>query len=799
MSVRRRLTISFLAILSLLGCNLAFYFWSDFRRKTSFDDLQGAITRQMLTSSIERKLNDFQKQVALLSQISVEKAGGGASAEDIAQFNGQLADVGNQIRELRGLSSAQALPGIDKFSAAVGQLSESWRIFYASLGRDQARAITELAMRADPLGREVIQQLLPQVQQDQKDRVTASSARYYQVTRLTGRITVAIFAISGLLAALLALFFSRHLTGGLVALKTGADAVGGGDLDYRIPSQGQDELGDLARTFNDMAERLRSAHNDLTQANNELEHRRHELEVLMLAAEAANRAKSQFLANMSHELRTPMNAIIGYSEMLVEEARDLRQDTFIPDLQKINAAGKHLLAVINDILDLSKIEAGKMDLYLERFPVREMVHDVVATMEPLMAKNANQLVVELAPEVDTMYSDLTKVRQALFNLLSNACKFTHSGSIELRTRLLDGPAREIEFRVSDSGIGMTADQKSKIFEAFTQADASTTRKYGGTGLGLTITRKFCQMMGGEITVESEPDRGTTFAIRLPLEVPGTGKPAAAAPAHRAVEPAHNGSGPAGSVLAIDDDPVVLDLMQSFLRKEGYRVTPASSGEEGIRLARELRPDVITLDVSMPSMDGWSVLSALKGDPELSEIPVIMLTIVDNRSMGFALGAAEYLTKPIDRERLSAVLRRYRRLGPGEFVLVVEDDPGARETLEIALERDGWEVRTAENGRIALDQSGTALPGLVMLDLMMPEMDGFTFLQEFRLLPGAAEIPVIVVTAKDLTPEERELLNGSVNRIVQKGSSSLKDLLKEVSELVAARTQRANGASVKPLA
>lgn len=424
-----------------------------------------------------------------------------------------------------------------------------------------------------------------------------------------------------------------------------------------------------------------------------------------------------------------------------------------------------------------------MDLYLETFQVPEMIRDVASTIQPLVDKNGNRLVVNVAPEIGEMHADLTKVRQVLFNLLSNASKFTKSGVIDLQARRERGDACDwITFAVRDSGIGMTKEQASRIFEAFTQADASTTRKYGGTGLGLTISRKFCELMGGSIAVDSEPGQGTVFSVRLPLQVAAEVKAPAAAQG-ATPRPMAPTSGTAGSVLVIDDDPVVQDLMQSFLSKEGYRVTVASGGEEGLSKARELKPDVITLDVAMPRMDGWTVLSALKADAAVADIPVIMLTMVDDKNMGFALGAADYMTKPINRERLAAVLAKYSPLRGQHPVLVVEDDPDTRTILKSTLEKDGWSVQVAENGRVALEQARGGLPGLVLLDLMMPEMDGFTFLEELRRWPEARNIPVIVLTAKDLTAEDRRRLNGYVELVVQKGSST-EALLAEVRELVA---------------
>ena len=498
------------------------------------------------------------------------------------------------------------------------------------------------------------------------------------------------------------------------------------------------------------------------------------------AADAANQAKSAFLATMSHELRTPMNAILGYSEILMEDAQDKGQEDFIPDLQKIHASGNHLLSLINNILDLSKIEAGKMDLFLESFGISRVIEDVVSTIRPLVEKNANTLQVHCAADLGTMHADLTKVRQSLFNLLSNACKFTENGTITLEaSRELIGGVDWIKFSVSDTGIGMAPDQMEKLFQPFVQGDASTSRKFGGTGLGMTITHRFCQMMGGEISAVSEPGSGTTFTIRLPARVKV--QPPAAAPLSEPPEPMVSEG--LSTVLVIEDDPATRDLLKRFLSKDGFRVKTVSEGEEGLRLARELQPDVITLDVMMSGLDGWAVLTELKADPALADIPVVMLTFVDNKNLGYALGASDYLTKPIQRERLLAVLEKYRRHPQPGPVLVVEDDPDTREILRRLLEKEGCQVIAAENGRVALERLAESRPMLILLDLMMPEMDGFQFIDRVRQHENWRTIPIVVVTAKDLTKEDRLRLNGYVQEIIRKDACPRDELLAEVSELV----------------
>jgi CheY-like chemotaxis protein len=385
-----------------------------------------------------------------------------------------------------------------------------------------------------------------------------------------------------------------------------------------------------------------------------------------------------------------------------------------------------------------------------------------------------------------MRADLTKVRQALFNLLSNACKFTERGTVSLTVgRDSTGAGERLTFEVKDTGIGITPEQMTRLFHEFSQADAEVTRRYGGTGLGLALSQRLCRMMGGDISAESEAGRGSTFTIRLPVSV---AEPIAeTAAASGAARPA---TGRAGTVLVIDDEATVRDLMERFLDKEGFRVVTAAGGQDGLRLAKELRPDAITLDVMMPAMDGWAVLSALKSDPDLSDIPVIMLTMLDARNLGYALGASDYLTKPIDRDRLAAVLKKYRRDLP---VLVVDDDADLRRRLCRLLEQDGYKVVEAEHGRDALALLSDMAPGLILLDLMMPEMDGFEFVTELRRHESWREIPVIVITARDLTAEDRRRLNGCVEKVLQKGTYSRDGLLAEVRELVTASIARRRGA------
>jgi signal transduction histidine kinase/NO-binding membrane sensor protein with MHYT domain/CheY-like chemotaxis protein len=529
-----------------------------------------------------------------------------------------------------------------------------------------------------------------------------------------------------------------------------------------------------------------TVYTDITEiklAELQLQHAMTEAREAKEAAEEANRAKSAFLANMSHELRTPLNAIIGYSEMLAEEAEDTGRNDELADLHKIRSAGKHLLELINDVLDLSKIEAGKMELHLETIEVPAMVEEVIATVLPLAENKGNRLELRCAEDLPPLHADLTKVRQALFNLLSNACKFTTGGAIVLEVvqERIDGAAW-LRFRVSDTGIGISPEQMKKLFQAFSQADGSISQKYGGTGLGLVISRRFCQMMGGDITVESALGEGSSFTIRMPIDaaVVSTTPPVGETPVAASAAPA---GGPVA--LVIDDDSAAQDLMRRFLEKQGVSMVGVRSGEEGLRRAKELRPAVIMLDVLMPGMDGWAVLTELKADPELATIPVIMVTILDEKNMGFALGASDYLTKPIDREYLAGLLRKYRCAHPPCLVLLVEDDPSLRELMRRVLEKEGWVVVEAENGRVGLERVAGNRPELIVLDLMMPEMDGFMFIEALRRDPGWTAIPIIVVTAKDLTAEDHRRLNGYVDQVLHKGTYRREALLAELGNRVAA--------------
>jgi len=524
---------------------------------------------------------------------------------------------------------------------------------------------------------------------------------------------------------------------------------------------------------------------ELQQLNDHLEElvkeRTAQLEKAHDDAIKANMIKSQFLANMSHELRTPLNAIIGYSEMLVEEAEEMGETTFVEDLGKISKSGKHLLSLINDILDISKIEAGKMEVYFESCELPELIQDVLNTVKPLIEGNGNRL--ETHYVEGEMTTDVTKLRQILINLLSNASKFTKDGTIVFDVFEQSRQNRPgFCFRVKDTGIGMSPEQVEKLFQPFSQADSSTTRKYGGTGLGLAISHRFCAIMGGDISVESELEVGSTFTCWLPASPQVQEHAEEAAPAKQTEIAATDSQ---ASILLIDDDPLNEQLMRRYLAKEGWTIAFAGSGQEGLQLAKKLRPKVICLDILMPGMDGWSVLSALKSDPDLEDIPVVIWSMTNDRQLGYSLGASEFLTKPVYRDRLIEVMNKYVSNPAEHRVLVIEDDATTSEMMAKLLQKEGYAVSQAQNGRVALDILTREVPTLIVLDLMMPEMDGFQFVEELRKNHEFGAIPIVVLTAKSVTAEDRQKLNGYVKNIIQKGAYDPKSLLSEIRRLITA--------------
>jgi signal transduction histidine kinase/DNA-binding response OmpR family regulator len=509
--------------------------------------------------------------------------------------------------------------------------------------------------------------------------------------------------------------------------------------------------------------------------------RTQELRNALIEAESANRTKSLFLANMSHELRTPLNAIIGYSEMLQEEASEFGYEEINPDLEKIQKAGRHLLAIINDVLDISKIEAGKIELYIEEVDLGGLITEIMHTIEPVMKQNQNTMRFESSTaEPGLIETDITRLRQIIFNLLSNAAKFTEAGEVVLSLQRYILDATEwFRLDITDSGIGITPEQIETIFQDFTQADASTTRKYGGTGLGLPISRHFSRLLGGDIEVTSTPGKGSTFSVIMPViaESAAVSRTSQATANRQQLSALQKRQ----VVLVVDDDAAIHELLIRQLSREGFAVISAHNGTDAIEVARRYIPDVITLDVMMPGMDGWQVLAELKSDDKLKDIPVVMMTMVDNRTQGMALGAVDYLIKPIERNTLMKTLHRYlsSESDQNNQVLIVEDDPNMQDVLRRLIQRENWGVQIAGNGRIGLEVMQEFTPDIILLDLMMPEMDGLQFLSAIRARQEWQYIPVICITAKVLTTQEQAMLNEMAQKILQKGEYNPAELSKQI--------------------
>lgn len=588
-------------------------------------------------------------------------------------------------------------------------------------------------------------------------------------------MAVLILALAAALAVVLAARFQRLFSHPILALARTAQSVSEQqNFALRATKEANDEVGRLIDSFNDMLAQIQRRDAELLAARESAEQAREE-------AEKANRLKSKFLSVMSHELRTPLSIIIQFLEIILPEVEAGGRKQWADWLGRSLGQAHHMLNQINDILDISRIEAGKMEVSLRQCEVTQIVEGgPMSGMPYLMRRNNNRFVIDCPPEPGQMWTDLDKVQRCLINLLGNASKFTKDGTVTLVVRRWSKDGAEwLTFRIQDTGKGMTPEELLKLFRPFSQASAGMGQQFGGHGLGLAITKELCQRLGGDVRVESEVGKGSTFIMDLPAERGGraASEPALATAASGSL---HTGS---GSVLVIDDDPEVRQQLAELLQREGYEVELAGSGEEGLRRARAINPSIITLDALMPEMDGWAVLSELKKDPKLASIPVVMVSIWPETERAFALGVAEYLSKPVDATRLAAVLKKYHCPPPANRALVVEDDPDMRSLLRQMLESEHWAAATAENGQAALVEINRARPSLIILDLMMPVMDGFQLVAELQKRDDWRRIPVVVVTAKDVTVEDRKRLEGRAAEILKKGAFSRDELLQTVQQTV----------------
>ena len=560
-----------------------------------------------------------------------------------------------------------------------------------------------------------------------------------------------------------------------------------GNLTTKVDVVSKDEVGQLGRAFNDLSVKLQSTYTTLEQR---IAEKTAHLQKAVLALELANKMKSEFLANMSHELRTPLNAIIGFAEVLRDKISGDLNEEQLDFVNDIHISGLHLLQMINDILDLSKIEAGRMELQCEIFPVHDAIEDVYTILKGLASKKHLELKTTILTDVKDIEADRVKFKQILYNLLSNAIKFTpENGHINVEAGIMEDM---LQVSVSDTGIGMKPDDREKVFKEFWQADSSFARKYEGTGLGLALTKRIVEMHGGKIWFESEYGKGSIFYFALPLKA----QPRKAKPKEIEVKPRQipvTGEKAAKTIMVVEDDRMAANLITLYLTNAGYNVIVAVDGEEAIKKAKEFHPFLITLDIMLPKKDGWDVLSELKYSQETADIPVIIVSIVDNKDLGFSLGAAEYLIKPVDRIKLidtvNACISAEKYKGKLMKILVVDDDEKAVKYMSAILENAGFEVLKAYSGKAGINLAMNSNPDLIILDLMMPEVSGFDVIEKLRTHPKAKGIPIIICSAKDITPKEKEELNGNILAIVQKGTHTKEDLLAAIKKIEQLRVKR----------
>jgi signal transduction histidine kinase/CheY-like chemotaxis protein len=604
-------------------------------------------------------------------------------------------------------------------------------------GREVQR--TQASPLADRLER-LTNELVNRAEADMVARVEVSHAAYH-----TARWVVIGFAVGSIgLALVFGYAISWSLIGPVQRMDAQLRQIASGDFSQRIDVPNRDELGTLAANLNRMTAELGRLYHQL---------------------EAANRHKSEFLASMSHELRTPLNAIIGFSEVLIERLfGDLneKQEEYLRDILD---SGRHLLSLINDILDLSKVEAGRMELELGRFSLREALENGLTMVRERASRHGIALDLNADAALDVIEADERKVKQVVFNLLSNAVKFTPDGGRVGITAGLDGG--EVRITVWDTGIGIASEDQARIFEEFQQVGSLDRQGQEGTGLGLALARRFVELHGGSLSVESAVGQGSRFSFTLPAPITS----AVEGLSEEAIARDVGTETKAPVALVVEDDPPAAELLRLYLEGAGCRVEVAWDGEEGFAKACQLQPALITLDLLLPKMDGWDLLVRLKEEPSTREIPVVIASIMEQRGKGFALGAADYLVKPVSREDLMGALQRVslmRRPPETVTVLAIDDDPMALELVDAILSREGFQVRKAYGGEEGVAAARRELPALIILDLLMPEMDGFTAVERLRADPTTATIPIVILTNKHLSPDEKARLNGQIASLARKG-------------------------------
>lgn len=713
LTLRLRLSISIVAIVALFTLTNITYQLSSENRNLRLDNLQNAVAGQLATVTIRQLLDKQQKEILVLDALK-DSDKQKLSEDEIENGLSDLISLQAEIRHLQPYVYADNTEGFSLLIDAYEALHDRWHRFYIGYNNNQmpsAKEIeSEFANTVQSLGEFESLEILAAEQQ---------TLDLQKTVRFTDRITLAIYLFTIALTVSLGYLLIRYTNRSLNELNLGTVRIGGGDLKYHIPVNSDDEIGDLTIAFNEMSDKLSNAMAQVQQSKEK--------------ADQANRSKTNFLANMSHELRTPLNAIIGYSEMIIEDYREektLDEDQAVEDLTRILSAGRHLLQLINDVLDLAKIESGNMTVFNETFDSIDILEELLRTMSPIAKKSGNALVLEKSENIPKLYNDAIKFRQLFLNLLSNACKFTQDGKITVLVSYNE-KTRHAVYHVSDTGIGMTPSQLNRVFEAFVQADSSTSKKYGGTGLGLSISKQFVELMDGSMDVTSAEGEGTTFTILLPTRMPAK-RQSSTIPAENQQELGLNISDDAnadnestvlenealGRVLVIDDDPEARQLLLRHLEKEGYWGIEAEDAKHGIELAHEQQPDLILLDLMMPNIDGWTTLSVLKESESTRHIPVVLQSMLDEKNLGLDLGAAEFLPKPVDRQRMATILRHLNPQDRRGSALLIAPESEARQLLLEELADEAWQCMVATSLSQATERIQQKTPDIIFLGLGM---------------------------------------------------------------------------------
>jgi len=637
---------------------------------------------------------------------------------------------------------------------------------------------------------------------DMMNTKMSEAARDGYLIARTSTVSFMVFTVVGFLAALgIGILISTVITKPIISPTNASERIARGDLDERVAITARDEIGQLGEAFNRMASEIKTATQEIRDKNAELEQgnrklsranselhtaleelqaKTGKLNALNVELQNASRLKSEFLANMSHELKTPLNAIIGFTKLVLKHGSGSLREEQQNNLRNVLISAEQLLKLINDILDLSKIEAGKMQLFVAPFDLHETVEMAAAMIRQSAEEKDLTVTCNVAEDLHKVYSDQDKVRQILINLLGNSVKFTSSGRIAVTARKSTmqkegrGSVDCAAISVEDTGIGIAPKDRTVIFENFMQADGSITRRFGGSGLGLSISKKFARIIGGDITVESTPGAGSVFTLVFPIDIP----PEEAAEAEDSLRRASlSAQGFRTTVLAIDDNQEFLTMMEKLLKNEGFQLVQAHNGYEGLAQAKALLPDIITIDILLPKKSGWDIIGELQADPRTKNIPVIIISIVDKKELSTRSGFSEYLQKPVRRDVLLKTLTKY--IPQSKRVLIVDDDETICEKISEELSHEGLRVLIAPNGATGLELLDRYKPQMVLLEIQTPESDGYAFLAGLKTRAALADTPVIVFTAKELQPDERSKLERLVMKIVRKDATSIRNISGEL--------------------